>query len=169
MVRSVEPEVLMDAEHILQPCREVTEACLRSAFAKLLSRRVLLVGIILKPNTVRPGLICSHQESVDEVAAATVKCLLKVVPAAVARIAFLSAGQSGELASAHLNAMHVRSQLVPSPLPWALTFYLSVAPFSSRRWGFGAASKRTVARHSKPCGSARNAVTLPVQVGCKWN
>jgi len=78
--------------------------------------------MILKPNMVLPGLTCPHPETVNEVALATVKCLFEVVPAAVPGIAFLSGGQSGELASARLNAMNARSESISSPLPWALTF-----------------------------------------------
>jgi fructose-bisphosphate aldolase class I len=80
---------------------------------------VALEGMILKPNMVVPGLTCPKQETVDEVADATVGCLLRAVPAAVPGIAFLSGGQSGELASARLNAMNARFK---SRLPWALAF-----------------------------------------------
>ena len=80
--------------------------------------------MILKPNMVLPGLACPEQESVDEVADATVTCLLRTVPAAVPGVAFLSGGQSPELASARLNAMNARFQ---SRLPWALTFSFSRA------------------------------------------
>jgi fructose-bisphosphate aldolase class I len=79
----------------------------------------MLEGMILKPNMVLPGLTCPKQETVDEVADATVQCLLRAVPAAVPGIAFLSGGQSGELASSRLNAMNVRFK---SRLPWALAF-----------------------------------------------
>jgi fructose-bisphosphate aldolase class I len=79
----------------------------------------MLEGMILKPNMVLPGLLCSTQESADAVADATVKCLLRTVPAAVPGVAFLSGGQSGEQASARLNAMNVRFK---SHLPWALAF-----------------------------------------------
>jgi fructose-bisphosphate aldolase class I len=82
-------------------------------------QRVTLEGIILKPNMVLPGLTCATQPTVTEVADATVKCLLKAVPAAVPGIAFLSGGQSAELASARLNAMNVRFK---SRVPWALAF-----------------------------------------------
>lgn len=75
--------------------------------------------MLLKPNMVLPGLTCPVQETVDETADATVKCLLRAVPAAVPGIAFLSGGQSGELASARLNAMNI---LFKSRLPWALAF-----------------------------------------------
>jgi fructose-bisphosphate aldolase class I len=122
LVPVVEPEVLMDGDHTLERCREVTAECLRTVFDQLHLQRVLLEGMILKPNMVLPGLTCPHQESANEVALATVKCLLEVVPAAVPGIAFLSGGQSGELASARLNAMHVKAKTGTSPLPWALTF-----------------------------------------------
>ena len=119
LVPIVEPEVLMDGEHTLDRCREVTEEVLRIVFEHLYSQRVLLEGLILKPSMVLPGLTCPVQEAVDEVADVTVKCLLRAVPAAVPGIAFLSGGQSAELASARLNAMNVRFK---SRLPWALAF-----------------------------------------------
>ena len=119
LVPVVEPEVLMDGEHTLERCGDVTEEVLRSVFHQLYTQRVTLEGMILKPNMVLPGLTCPQQETVDEVADATVKCLLRAVPAAVAGIAFLSGGQPGELASARLNAMNVRFR---SRLPWALAF-----------------------------------------------
>jgi fructose-bisphosphate aldolase class I len=119
LVPVVEPEVLMDGAHTLQRCCEVTEEVLRTVFNQLCVQRVLLEGMILKPNMVLPGLTCPKQETVDEVADATVTCLLRAVPAAVPGVAFLSGGQSCELASARLNAMNVRFK---SRLPWALAF-----------------------------------------------
>jgi fructose-bisphosphate aldolase class I len=92
---------------------------LRAVFGELCTQRVMLERLILKPNMVLPGATCLVQETVDEVADTTVKCLLRVVPAAVPGIAFLSGGQSGELASARLNAMNVRFK---SRLPWGLAF-----------------------------------------------
>jgi fructose-bisphosphate aldolase class I len=119
LVPVVEPEVLMDGGHTLERCREVTEEVLRTVFNQLYTQRVMLEGMLLKPNMVVPGLACPEQPPVDEVADATVECLLRAVPAAVPGIAFLSGGQSGELASARLNAMNVRFK---SRLPWALAF-----------------------------------------------
>ncbi len=119
LVPVVEPEVLMAGEHTLERCCKITEEVLRTVFSQLYTQRVMLEGMILKPNMVLPGLTCPKQESVDEVADATVKCLLRAVPAAVPGIAFLSGGQSAELASARLNAMNVRFK---SRLPWALAF-----------------------------------------------
>jgi len=119
LVPIVEPEVLMDGEHTLERCSQVTEEVLRAVFNQFYVQRVILEGMILKPNMVLPGLSCLKQEGVNEVAIATVKCLLRAVPAAVPGIAFLSGGQPYEEASARLNAMNVRFK---ARLPWALAF-----------------------------------------------
>jgi fructose-bisphosphate aldolase class I len=144
LVPIVEPEVLMDGDHTLEVCRKVTEEVLRNVFIQINSQRVLLEGMILKPNMVLPGLTCPpHQEvkevgigeqqyqvrltdrrpdeeqDIDEVANITVKSLWRTVPAAVPGIAFLSGGQEAELASARLNVMNLRFK---SQLPWALSF-----------------------------------------------
>jgi fructose-bisphosphate aldolase class I len=119
LVPIVEPEVLMTGGHTLEHCFEVTEEVLRTVFKQLYLQRITLEGMILKPNMVLPGLACPKQETIEEVADITVECLLRAVPAAVPGIAFLSGGQSGELASARLNAMNVRFK---SRLPWALAF-----------------------------------------------
>jgi fructose-bisphosphate aldolase class I len=119
LVPVVEPEVLMEGEQTLERCREVTEEVQRAVFSQLYTQGVMLESMILKPNMVLPGAACPTQETVDAVADATVRCLLRAVPAAVPGIAFLSGGQSPELASARLNAMNVRFQ---SRLPWALAF-----------------------------------------------
>jgi len=119
LVPVVEPEVLMEGGHTVERCRESTEEVLRTVFGQLYVQGVMLEGMILKPNMVLPGLSCPKQETVDEVAYATVKCLLRAVPAAVPGVAFLSGGQSCELASARLNAMNVRFK---SHLPWAVAF-----------------------------------------------
>jgi fructose-bisphosphate aldolase, class I len=134
LVPIVEPEVLMDGAHTLEQCRKVTEEALRNVFIQLNCQRVMLEGIILKPNMVLPGLTSPPQkvvsevgvgeqpdeeQDVDGVADSTVNCLLRTVPAAVPGITFLSGGQSAELASARLNAMNVRFK---SRAPWALAF-----------------------------------------------
>jgi len=119
LVAIVEPEVLMDGEHTIERCYKVTEEVLHTVFNHLYTQRVMLEGIILKPNMVLSGLTCPEQASVDEVADATVNCLLRNVPAAVQGIAFLSGGQSSELASSRLNAMNLKFK---SRSPWALTF-----------------------------------------------
>jgi fructose-bisphosphate aldolase class I len=124
LVPVVEAEVLMDGAHTLQRSGEVTTEVLRPVFDQLCTQGVTLEGMLVKPNMVLPGLACPTQETVDEVADATVRCLLRVVPAAVPGIAFLSGGQSAELASARLNAMNVRFK---SRMPWALAFSFSRA------------------------------------------
>jgi len=110
---------LMDGRHTLAQCAEVTERALHTVFRQLHGQGVLLEGMLLKPNMVVAGLNCPEQASVAQVASATVRCLLRTVPAAVPGVAFLSGGQSAQLASAHLNAMHVDFK---GRLPWALTF-----------------------------------------------
>jgi fructose-bisphosphate aldolase class I len=119
LVPVVEPEIIMDGEHTLEQCREVTDEVLRTVFSELFAQRVVLESMVLKPNMVLPGISCTIQPTLDEVADATVNCFLRAVPAAVPAIAFLSGGQPAELASARLNAMSVRFK---SRLPWALAF-----------------------------------------------
>ena len=119
LVPIVEPEVLMDGTHTLEQCFNTTEKVLHEVFNQLYLQGVMLEGMILKPNMVLPGLSCDKQESADEVADATIQCLLRSVPASVPGIAFLSGGQSGEQASLRLNAINARFK---SHLPWAVTF-----------------------------------------------
>ena len=119
LVPVVEPEVVMDGEHTLEQCREITDEVLRAVFSELFAQRVVVEGMVLKPNMVLPGTACASQPTLDEVADATVNCFLRAVPAAVPAIAFLSGGQPAELASARLNAMNVRFK---SRMPWALAF-----------------------------------------------
>ena len=119
LVPIIEPEVLMDGDHTIERCGEVTEEMLRIVFQQLYGYGVMIEGVILKPNMIMPGLSDTKQATVNEVADATVHCLLRSVPAAVPGIAFLSGGQSGKDASAHLNAMNVRFK---NKMPWALAF-----------------------------------------------
>jgi fructose-bisphosphate aldolase class I len=117
IVPIVEPEVLMDGDHDIDRCDEVTRRVLNKTFQELRIQRVALEGMILKPNMIVPGKKSSKQASVEEVAEKTVRMLKACVPAAVPGIAFLSGGQSDEEATAHLDAMNRIGGL-----PWRLTF-----------------------------------------------
>ena len=117
IVPIVEPEVLMDGDHDIDRCYEVTQRVLNKTFQELRIQRVELEGMILKPNMAIPGKKSAKQASVEEVAEKTVRLLKACVPAAVPGIAFLSGGQSDADATAHLDAM-----LGIGGLPWALTF-----------------------------------------------
>ena len=117
VVPIVEPEVLMDGEHTIDRSEEVTTAVLRTVFDRLAEQRVALEGIVLKPNMLLAGYDCAEQAGVEEVAERTLACFRRVVPAAVPGIAFLSGGQSDDLAAAHLNAMNTIAGV-----PWELTF-----------------------------------------------
>jgi fructose-bisphosphate aldolase class I len=124
LVPIVEPEVLMDGNHTLKRCFEVTEQVHHAVFNELIKQGIILEGLLLKPNMILPGIDCPTQETIDEVADATVGCLLRTTPAAVPGVVFLSGGQSGELASARLNAMNKKYR---TKLPWGLTFSYSRA------------------------------------------
>ncbi|MGY4316075.1 class I fructose-bisphosphate aldolase [Bradyrhizobium sp. JR3.5] len=117
IVPIVEPEVLMDGDHDIDRCYEVTQRVLNRTFQELRVQRVALEGMILKPNMVISGKKCPKQASVQEVAEKTIRLLKSCVPAAVPGIAFLSGGQSDEEATAHLDAMNKIGHL-----PWRLTF-----------------------------------------------
>ena len=117
LVPIVEPEVLMDGDHTIERCEQVTEWTLRETFAALASQRVVLEHMVLKPSMVISGKSCKKQAGVQEVAARTLQTLKHTVPAAVPGCAFLSGGQSDELATAHLDAMNKVGGAA-----WALTF-----------------------------------------------
>jgi fructose-bisphosphate aldolase class I len=117
IVPIVEPEVLMEGQHTIGRSEEVTAAVLRRVFDRLAEQRVVLEGIVLKPNMLLAGYDCPEQAGVDEVAERTLACFRRVVPAAVPGIAFLSGGQSDERAAAHLSAMNAIGGV-----PWELTF-----------------------------------------------
>jgi fructose-bisphosphate aldolase, class I len=117
IVPIVEPEVLMDGDHDIDRCAEVTTWVLKETFQELFYNRVALEGMVLKPNMAIPGKKSSKRASVDEVADKTLAVLKACVPAAVPGIAFLSGGQSDEEATAHLDAMNRMG-----PLPWRVSF-----------------------------------------------
>jgi fructose-bisphosphate aldolase, class I len=118
LVPIVEPEVLMDGSHSLERCEEVTGAMLHAVFESLREQGVLLEGMLLKPNMVVSGAACQRQADVATVAAATLRCLRRHVPAAVPGVVFLSGGQRDVVATRHLDAMARAS----GPKPWALSF-----------------------------------------------
>ena len=118
IVPIVEPEVLIDGDHSIERCAEVTVATLHATFNAIHRHRVHLKGLLLKPNMVISGKGCSVQADIEQVAVATVECLLRTVPAALPGVVFLSGGQGDQQATAHLNAMH---RTYPN-LPWVLTF-----------------------------------------------
>jgi fructose-bisphosphate aldolase, class I len=119
LVPIVEPEVLMDGNHTIERCEEVTEWTLNAVYDALYINRVVLERSVLKPSMVISGSECPKQAPVDEVAERTVKVLKRTVPTAVAGIVFLSGGQSDELATEHLNAMN---KVYGKTLPWPLSF-----------------------------------------------
>jgi fructose-bisphosphate aldolase class I len=119
LVPIVEPEVLMDGNHTLERSYAVHEEVLKTVFYELHRYDIDLDQMVLKPSMVIPGEECPNPVSVEEVARSTVKCLLDCVPASVPGCAFLSGGQSDELATEHLNAMN---KLFKGTLPWHLTF-----------------------------------------------
>ena len=117
IVPMVEPEVLMDGDHDIEVCYDVTEATLRSLFGALYEHNILLEGTILKASMVISGKDCPDQAPADEVAEATLRCLKASVPAILPGIVFLSGGQSDESATANLNVMNTMG-----PHPWPLSF-----------------------------------------------
>ncbi len=117
MVPMVEPEVLMDGDHSIDRCYEVSSAALKALFASLAKNDVNIQGTILKPNMVTAGSLCESQASVQEVAEMTVRCLQENVPADLPGITFLSGGQSEINATAHLDAMNKIGGF-----PWKLSF-----------------------------------------------
>lgn len=155
IVPIVEPEVLMDGDHNIYRCDEVTGVVLRHVFEALAVHEVKLDGIVLKPSMVISGSSCPEQASVEEVARRTVNNFLRNVPRDVPGIAFLSGGQSSEVATAHLNAMNRMFGEVPWELSFSYGRALQAAPL--RAWGgdsarFGAGQEAFY--HRAMCNSA---------------
>ena len=119
IVPIVEPEVLMDGMHTIDRCAQITEKTLRNVFKELNNFDVMLEGIVLKPNMVISGMECEEQAGIDQVSKMTVQCLKNTVPESVPGIAFLSGGQTSELATEHLNCMNKNNL---DSMPWNLTF-----------------------------------------------
>jgi fructose-bisphosphate aldolase class I len=155
LVPIVEPEVLIDGDHTIETCEAVTTDVLRTVFAALAEQDVDLAAMVLKPSMVVPGKGSAQPACVGEVAEATVRCLRASVPAAVPGVAFLSGGQSPELATAHLDAMNRLEGL-----PWGLTFSYGRAlqDPALAAWaadgGAGVEGGQAALRHRARCNSA---------------
>ena len=151
MVPIVEPEVLMDGNHTLARCEDVTRATLDCVFDALISQRVLLEGMLLKTGMVLSGKDCPQQASLGEVAEATIRCLRRAVPAAVPGIVFLSGGQSDAAATERLNAI-----CAVGNVPWAVSFSFGRAlqDAALKMWrgsAANAAAAQAALRHRAKC------------------
>lgn len=162
IVPIVEPEVLMDGAHSIERCEEVTNTVLQTVFGQLFQHRIDLEGMILKPNMVISGKKATSRATPEEVAQATLRCLKRHVPPAVAGIAFLSGGQSPTEASQHLSLMNKMG-----PLPWPLTFSYGRAlqdnalrAWSGNSANIGAAQKELL-RRAKLNGLAATGAYAP--------
>ncbi|MEO8717304.1 MAG: class I fructose-bisphosphate aldolase [Burkholderiales bacterium] len=143
IVPMIEPEVLLDGDHSVERCEEVTEATLRATYAAIAAHNVSVEHLILKTSMVVSGNNNARQAPVNEVAERTVRVLKRTVPAAQPGIVFLSGGQSDLDATAHLNAMNSMKGL-----PWPLTFSysralqnLALKAWSGKAANVGAAQK----------------------------
>ncbi len=145
LVPIVEPEVLMDGDHTIDRCEEVTRRTLKTVFRQLDEQDVLLSGMILKPNMILPGKESGQEVDTTEVADRTVVCLYDCVPPAVPGIAFLSGGQSDDEATEHLNEMNV---LNPYP-PWRLTFSYGRALQQAPMLTWGGDNSKTAEVHAQ--------------------
>ncbi|HET7662302.1 MAG TPA: class I fructose-bisphosphate aldolase [Rhodanobacteraceae bacterium] len=156
LVPMVEPEVLMDGDHDIDICYEVTEATLRSLFSALYEQNVMLEGTILKASMVVSGKDCPEQADIDTVAEATIRCLKSTVPASLPGIVFLSGGQSDHDATAHLNAMN---KLGPHPWPLSFSYGRAMQQAGLKLWaedmrGNYAKAQKTVAERARDNGLA---------------
>lgn len=131
IVPMVEPEVLMDGDHDIDTCYDVTEAVLRSLFSALYEHNVMLEGTILKASMVISGKDCEEQADAEEVAAQTVHCLKATVPANLPGIVFLSGGQSDAQATRHLNEMN---QLEGNPWPLSFSYGRAMQAAALKIW-----------------------------------
>lgn len=132
IVPMVEPEVLMDGDHDIETCYDVTEATLRSLYNALYEHNVVLEGTILKASMVIAGKDCEEQVDAEEVAEATLMCLRAAVPASVPGIVFLSGGQSDAHATEHLNVMN---QMGPHPWPLSFSYGRAMQSAALKLWG----------------------------------
>ena len=155
VVPIVEPEVLMDGDHDIHLCERVTSYVLRKTFEQLAEHRVLLEGVILKPNMVLPGTKSTTPATVAEIAEITLRCFLNTVPSAVPGICFLSGGQSPEEATINLNAMNAMGRY-----PWELSFSYGRALQEPVLKAWGGKRRECGRRTRRSCG------TSPIQWAC---
>ena len=134
LVPIVEPEVLMDGNHTIETCHNVSKRIFYHVFEELNKQDVYIEGIVLKPNMVVSGIDCKEQAPVEEVTQRTIDCLKETVPNSVPGCAFLSGGQTNNVATEHLNSMNAN---YTNSLPWNLTFSYGRALQSSAliAWG----------------------------------
>jgi len=165
LVPIVEPEVLMDGDHSIDRCFQVTEATLREVFYELGRQRVALDGMVLKPNMVLSGSKASNRADPEEVAEKTVECFLRTVPAAVPGVAFLSGGQGDEEATVNLDAINRYAERVNAP--WELTFSygrgLQAAPLQawSGKPENARSTQETFLHRARVIGAARRGAYTP--------
>jgi fructose-bisphosphate aldolase class I len=131
IVPIVEPEILLDGEHTIERCAEVTESVLHAVFHSLFKHKVKLEYIILKPSMVISGKKCAAQATAEQVAKATVTALRRTVPAAVPTINFLSGGQSPEEATANLNGMNT---IAGNPWNLSYSYARALQDYSMKAW-----------------------------------
>jgi fructose-bisphosphate aldolase, class I len=154
LVPIVEPEVLMDGAHSIERHEEVTAAALRHVFPELLAQRVRLEAMLLKPNMVVAGSSYPDEPSVLTAAEATLRCMLRHVPAAVPGLVFLSGGQSDVRATEHLNAMN---RLDPAPWELGFSYGRALQAPALKLWAGNAANIRAAQEalhHRAACNSA---------------
>ncbi|MEM9135829.1 MAG: class I fructose-bisphosphate aldolase [Cyanobacteria bacterium P01_F01_bin.42] len=166
LVPIVEPEVLIDGDHTLERCFEVTDLAQKALFSQLHLLGVEFDQMILKPSMVISGKQCAKQATVEEVAEATIKCLRKNVPASVAGVAFLSGGQGNEQAAAHLNLMNSKYSDI---CPWPVTFsYARAIQQPALDYWSGDASKVEESQkrllHRAKCNSAASQGTYTAEM-----
>lgn len=165
LVPIVEPEVLMDGDHSIDQCFEANEATLKEVFANLSRQGVMLEGALLKPSMVLSGNKATNRANPEEVAAKTIECFRRSVPAALPGIVFLSGGQSDEEATANLNAINERANEFGAP--WALSFSygrgLQAAPLKA--WSGQSSNveqaKEAFYNRAKLTSAARDGVYVP--------
>lgn len=119
LVPIVEPEVMFDGSHTIEECAEICERVFAEVIHQLYKHKILLEGMLLKPNMITPGKECTEKATAGDIAFYTVRTLSRTIPAAIPGINFLSGGQSEEEASQNLNAM---AKIEGVPKPWYLSF-----------------------------------------------